>query len=382
MGETKQTVAVLYGGRSGEHEVSLISAASVVRNLDQNKYNILLIGIDKYGNWYLQQENQLHRCRSGAAALEIQVDEQRRVSVVCGGGTKETMRTPATGPLAVDVAFPVLHGTFGEDGTIQGLFEMVNLPYVGAGVLGSAIGMDKEVAKILWMHAGLPVVPFISVRKQDWAALEKRKQLIERAERDFQYPLFVKPSCAGSSVGASKAPDRMSLERAVADALLWDDKVLIEPFIPAREVECSVTGNERPEAYTPGEIIPTHEFYDYEAKYIDPDGAALLIPADLTEAEFRTIREIAIKAYRAAELSGLSRIDFFVRKDTREILLNEVNTMPGFTTISMFPKMCEASGLSYPDLLDKLIQLAVERHAQRNSRSYSYTNGSTNGNRP
>jgi len=275
----------------------------------------------------------------------------------------------------VDVVFPVLHGTFGEDGTIQGLLEMVNVPYVGAGVLGSAIGMDKEIAKILWLHAGLPVVPFISVRKLDWASAEKRKQIIERAERDFMYPLFVKPSCAGSSVGASKAPDRPSLEQAVAEALLWDDKVLIEPFVPAREVECSVTGNERPEAYTPGEIVPTHEFYDYEAKYIDPDGAALLIPADLTETEFRTIREIAIKAYKAAELSGLSRIDFFVRKDTREILLNEVNTMPGFTTISMFPKMCEASGLSYPDLLDKLISLAQERHEQRNFRNYSYKNG-------
>jgi D-alanine-D-alanine ligase len=235
--------------------------------------------------------------------------------------------------------------------------------------------MDKEIAKILWLHAGLPIVPFISVRKLDWASADKRKQIIERAERDFMYPLFVKPSCAGSSVGASKAPDRPGLEQAVAEALLWDDKVLIEPFVPAREVECSVTGNERPEAYTPGEIIPTHEFYDYEAKYIDPDGAALLIPADLTEAEFRTIREIAIKAYKAAELSGLSRIDFFVRKDTREILLNEVNTMPGFTTISMFPKMCEASGLSYPDLLDKLINLAQERHEQRNSRNYSYKNG-------
>jgi D-alanine-D-alanine ligase len=375
MEKNKKTIAVIYGGRSGEHEVSLISAASVVRNLDQEKYKVLLIGIDKQGVWYLQNEAELRRCLDGAAALEIQVDETRRISAVCGGGTKETFSTPATGPVAVDVVFPVLHGTFGEDGTIQGLFEMVNVPYVGAGVLGSAIGMDKEIAKILWLHAGLPIVPFISVRKLDWASADKRKQIIERAERDFMYPLFVKPSCAGSSVGASKAPDRPGLEQAVAEALLWDDKVLIEPFVPAREVECSVTGNERPEAYTPGEIIPTHEFYDYEAKYIDPDGAALLIPADLTEAEFRTIREIAIKAYKAAELSGLSRIDFFVRKDTREILLNEVNTMPGFTTISMFPKMCEASGLSYPDLLDKLINLAQERHEQRNSRNYSYKNG-------
>jgi D-alanine-D-alanine ligase len=375
MGETKQTVAVIYGGRSGEHEVSLISAASVVRNLDKTKYKVLLIGIDKQGVWYLQKDHELERCLAGAAALEIHVDEQRRVSAVCGGGTRETFSTPATGVLPVDVVVPVLHGTFGEDGTIQGLMEMVNVPYVGAGVLGSAIGMDKEIAKILWIHAGLPVVPFIAVRNVEWSAAEKRKNIIERAERDFMYPLFVKPSCAGSSVGASKVSDRQGLEKAVREALLWDDKVLIEPFIPAREVECSVTGNEKPEAYTPGEIIPSHEFYDYEAKYIDPDGACLLIPADLTEAEFRTIREIAVKAYRAAELSGLSRIDFFVRKDTREILLNEVNTMPGFTTISMFPKMCEASGLAYPDLLDRLINLALERYTQKNSRSYSYRNG-------
>lgn len=375
MDETKKTVAVVYGGRSGEHEVSLLSAASVVRNLDQHKYRILLIGIDKTGVWYLQKDEELRRCLGGAESLEIHIDEQRRVSAICGGGSRETFSTPATGILAVDVIFPVLHGTFGEDGTIQGLFEMLNVPYVGAGVLGSAIGMDKEVAKILWMHAGLPVVPFISVRKIDWAVVEKRKQYIERAERDFQYPLFIKPSCAGSSVGASKVLDRPSLEQAIAEALQWDDKVLIEPFVPAREVECSVTGNERPEAYTPGEIVPTHDFYDYEAKYIDPNGATLLIPADLTESEFKTLREIAIKAYRAAELSGLSRIDFFVHRDTREIMLNEVNTIPGFTTISMFPKMCEASGLAYPDLLDKLINLAQERHTQRNSRKYSYKTG-------
>lgn len=375
MGDTRKTVAVIYGGRSGEHEVSLISAASVVRSLDQAKYKVLLIGIDKKGVWYLQKDDELQRCIAGSSALAIHIDETRRVYAVCGGGTKETFTTPATGILPVDVLFPVLHGTYGEDGTIQGLFEMINVPYVGAGVLGSAIGMDKEIAKILWIHAGLPVVPFISVRTLDWAVAERRKHIIERAERDFMYPLFVKPCCAGSSVGASKVHDRSGLEQAVATALLWDDKILIEPFVPAREVECSVTGNEKSEAYTPGEIVPTHEFYDYEAKYIDPDGAALLIPADLTEKELKTIRELAIKAYRAAELSGLSRIDFFVRKDNGEILLNEVNTMPGFTTISMFPKMCEASGLAYPDLLDTLICLAQERHTQRNARNYSYKNG-------
>jgi D-alanine-D-alanine ligase len=273
--------------------------------------------------------------------------------------------------LRTDVVFPVLHGTFGEDGTVQGLLEMAGLPYVGGGVLGSAIGMDKEIAKALWIHAGLPTVPYVAVRRSDWAARDKRSSATEKAERDFRYPLFVKPCCAGSSVGAGVAADRTALEKAAEEAFKWDDKILIEPFVSAREVECSVTGNEKPEAYTPGEIASTHQFYDYEAKYVDPNGAALLIPADLPENQLRTVREIAVKAYRVAELSGLARVDFFVRKDTGEILLNEVNTMPGFTTISMFPKMCEASGLAYGPLLDRLVSLAEERHAARSSRDYS-----------
>ncbi len=368
----KKTIALVYGGRSGEHEVSLVSAASVARNLDDGKYDILLMGIDRDGAWFLQGPEELARCREGSPSLRIDRNESARLSVLPGGGAAAFLAGgDPLGP--VHAVFPVLHGTYGEDGTIQGLFEMADLPYVGAGVLGSAVGMDKEVAKALWINAGLPTVPYLAAGAVEWASKEKRSALTERAERDFRYPLFVKPACAGSSVGASKAESREELNAAVAAALEWDDKVLIEPFLPAREIECSVAGNERPEAYTPGEIVPRHEFYDYEAKYVDPDGAALLIPADLSEGELRSVRELALKAYRTAGLCGLARVDFFVRKDTGELLLNEVNTMPGFTTISMFPKMCEASGLAYGALLDKLILLAEERHGRRKARSYTRT---------
>ena len=370
----KTTITVLYGGRSGEHEVSLVSAASVARNLDPAKYDLRLVGIAKDGSWYLQDDAAVAACRAGAASLELVVREGARVAAIPGGGTERGLALIGGGaavPLRTDAVFPVLHGTFGEDGTVQGLLEMAGLPYVGAGVLGSAVGMDKDKAKALWIQAGLPVVPYIAVKLIDWNQKDKRTAAVEKAERDFRYPLFVKPSCAGSSVGAGKAADRKGLEAAVLAAFEWDDKVLIEPFVPAREIECSVTGNERPEAYTPGEVAPTHEFYDYEAKYVDPDGAALLIPADLDEGGLRTVREIAVKAYRVAELSGLARVDFFVRKDNGEILLNEVNTMPGFTTISMFPKMCESSGLAYALLLDKLIELAVDRQGKRDARDYS-----------
>ncbi len=393
----KKSVAILYGGKSGEHEVSLVSAASVARNLDPARYDVRLIGIAKDGGWYLQDDAELARCREGAQALSISANGRRRVAVIPGGGIDaglavvpaedavggrlptgrgtdlSSLKTVAKPLVTVrtDVVFPVLHGTFGEDGTVQGLLEMAGLPYVGGGVLGSAIGMDKEIAKALWIQAGLPTVPYVAARRSDWALRDRRTAIMEKAERDFRYPLFVKPSCAGSSVGAGIAADREALERGAEAAFKWDDKILIEPFVRAREVECSVTGNEKPEAYTPGEVAPTHDFYDYEAKYMDPNGAALLIPAGLEETQLRSVREIAVKAYRVAELSGLARVDFFVRKDTGEILLNEVNTMPGFTTISMFPKMCEASGLAYGPLLDRLVTLAEERYAARSARDYS-----------
>ena len=360
-------IAILYGGKSGEHEVSLVSASSIIRAIPEALHSIVAIGIAKDGTWYLQGDDLVKKVRSDANAhLSIVRDESKRVSVVPGGGPKGAF-TAGGKPLPVDVAFPVLHGTFGEDGTIQGLFEMADVPYVGGGVLASSVSMDKEKTKIVWQAAGLPVVPFVAIKRGDWKNAERRTAAIAKAERELSWPMFVKPACAGSSVGAAKASDRKELETRAAEAFAWDDKILIEPFIPAREIECSVTGNDDPVAYTPGEIIPTHEFYDYEAKYTDPDGASLRIPADIDEGETRKVRQMAVDAYKSLDLSGLSRVDFFIDKRNGALYLNEINTIPGFTSISMFPKMCGASGLPYADLVMRLVDLALERHDARNA---------------
>lgn len=363
-------IAVIFGGKSGEHEVSLVSASSIARNIPADKNRVILIGITKAGAWYLQDEAALVELRNNPkAVLSIKTDESRRVSLLPGGGTAGAVVCDGKA-IPVDVMFPVLHGTFGEDGTIQGLFEMADLPYVGGGVMASAIAMDKEKTKVLWQAAGLPVVPFVAVKQYEWKNEAEKRAIILKAEKDLSYPLFVKPVCAGSSVGAAKASNREELEKRAGEAFAWDDKILIEPFIPAREVECSVTGNEAPVAYTPGEIIPTHEFYDYEAKYTDPDGAALKIPADISEATAKRVRQIAVQAYRTLDLSGLSRVDFFIDKRNENLYLNEVNTIPGFTSISMFPKMCEASGLPYAELVMKLVNLAKARFdTKRNLRT-------------
>lgn len=360
-------IAVLFGGKSGEHEVSLVSASSIARNISEDRNKVILVGITKDGRWYLQDESLLAEIRANPkAVLSIKEDESKRVSIIPGGGTAGAFSVGGT-LIPVDVAFPVLHGTFGEDGTIQGLFEMADVPYVGGGVLASSISMDKEKTKVLWQAAGLPVVPFVMARLHEWTNESEKRILIQKAEKDLSYPLFVKPACAGSSVGAAKAANREELEKRAGEAFRWDDKIIIEPFVPAREIECSVTGNEAPVAYTPGEIIPTHEFYDYEAKYTDPDGASLKIPADLPEQTTKRVRQLAVQAYRTLELSGLSRVDFFIDKRNDTLYLNEINTIPGFTSISMFPKMCEASGLPYADLVLKLIHLAKARFdARRN----------------
>jgi len=264
--------------------------------------------------------------------------------------------------LACDLVFPVLHGTFGEDGTVQGLLEVADLPYIGAGVLGSALGMDKEKAKELWLRAGLPVVPWLSVRKD---ALRDMAALKRKIEARFGWPCFVKPSCAGSSVGASKVESAAELEKALVSALEWDDKALVEPFVHAREIECSVLGNREARAFEPGEVVPSHEFYDYEAKYIDPDGARLEVPARITSDQAEKVKTVATQAFLVCEMAGMARIDFFIDRRTGEVLLNEANTIPGFTHISMYPRMCEAGGLSYSDLITRLAELALERHASR-----------------
>ena len=274
--------------------------------------------------------------------------------------------------LDCDIVFPVLHGTFGEDGTVQGLLECAGLPYVGSGVLGSAAGMDKQVAKELWLREGIPVVEFIAVRKSDKGNPNFLSTLSRKIEARFGWPCFVKPACSGSSVGTSKASDQASLVKALEKAFLYDEKVLVEEFIPAREMECAVLGNEEPRAFSPGEIIPAHEYYDYNAKYKDPQGALLQVPASLSETQEEALKTTAIKAYKACGFSGMARMDFFIDKRTGAILLNEANTIPGFTAISMYPRMCQAGGLSYPALLEALLDLGMERFIARNRLSFSY----------
>jgi D-alanine-D-alanine ligase len=353
-------VGVLFGGRSGEHEVSLASAASVIRGLDPDKYEAVPIGITKEGHWLI-----------GAGA-------QKMLPEVLRGGQRVMMTADPTdaalvrldgsgGGQRVDVVFPVLHGTFGEDGTIQGLLDLAGLPFVGSGVLGSAIAMDKDIAKKLLQAAKIPVVPWITVHRADW---EKRAKEIEKAiEKKFKYPVFVKPATLGSSVGMTKAHSRAELGPALNLAAEFAMKVLVEKAVSAREIEVSVLGNSEPAASIPGEIVPHREFYDYAAKYLE-EGTQLLIPAKLQPLQVKKIQALAVLAFRALELSGMARVDFFLEKRGGKLFLNEVNTIPGFTSISMYPKLWEASGIPFRDLLDKLIDLALDQHREKSRTKY------------
>ena len=361
-----KVIAILYGGRTGEHEVSCRSAASVVEQIDRSRYTPLLIGIDADGVWYLQETTVVEG--SGANSyLAVVRNPDNLVHAVPGKG----LATPS-GPIEVDFVFPVLHGTFGEDGTIQGLLEVVDLPYAGADVIGSAVGMDKIVAKRLWEQAGLLVVPFIEVTRHqlDEGDLTYEK-LSAQIEATLKYPVFVKPVTSGSSVGVSKVEAQEKLAEAVELALRFDTRVLVEQQVLGKEVECSVIGNHRPEVFTPGEIVPTHSFYDYEAKYIDPDGAQLLIPAHLSQEKIEEVRDIALRAYSECRTSGMARIDFLIDGSTEKVYLNEINTIPGFTNISMFARMCGVDGLSYPELLSRIIELGMDRFSERRGLEYA-----------
>jgi D-alanine-D-alanine ligase len=359
-------VGVLFGGRSGEHEVSLVSAASVIRGLDPDKYEAVPIGITKEGHW-----------RIGAGA-------QKMLPEVLRGGQDVMMTADPTNaslvPLSaggsssggagqrLDVIFPVMHGTYGEDGTIQGLLDLAGFPFVGAGVLGSAIGMDKDVAKRLLQVAKIPVVPWVTVYRHDWERDPKKVQ--REIEKAFKYPVFVKPAALGSSVGMTKVHSRAELAPALNLASEFAMKILVEKSVVAREIEVSVLGNHDPKASVPGEIVPHREFYDYTAKYLE-DGTQLLIPAKLKPAQIKQIQSLAVAAFRALELSGMARVDFFLEKRANgKLFLNEVNTIPGFTSISMYPKLWEASGLPFRDLIDKLIALALELHGEKARTKY------------
>jgi D-alanine-D-alanine ligase len=349
----KLRVAILFGGKSAEHEISLISARNIVAAMDKNKYEIIAIGIDKQGRWFYDQGARL--LLGDKQKILMPVRNTQLTAILPGAGQSTFIRVNGRTPGPVDVVFPVLHGPFGEDGTVQGLLKLANVPFVGAGVLGSAVGMDKDVTKRLLRDAGIPICRFLVY---DRRTADKIK--FTSVKKALGQPLFVKPANLGSSVGISKVSNRAELGAAVKKALHFDNKILIEESIQGREIECSVMGNDEPIASLPGEIVTGHEFYSYDAKYIDAQGARLEIPAKLPNAVIKKIREIAIRAYRALCCEGMARVDFFVEAGGK-VLVNEINTIPGFTQISMYPKMWEASGIPYPKLIDRLIQLARRR---------------------
>jgi len=351
----KIRVGILFGGRSAEHEVSLQSAKNIINAIDTNKYEVVLIGIDKNGRWHLNEESRflLPATESGLPTLQETGDN---LALVPGKQIEQLVALSGEQrPGSLDVIFPVLHGPFGEDGTVQGLLKLANLAFVGAGVLGSAIGMDKDVMKRLLRDAGIPIVRFIAANRYSPKEID-----FDYAQGQLGLPLFIKPANLGSSVGIHKVKDREGFGRAVRDAFNYDNKILIEECIDGREIECSVLGNENPIASVPGEILPRHEFYSYEAKYLDENGAVLEIPAKLPPATSERIRQLAIKTFSVLCCEGMARVDFFLRND-EEIIVNEINTIPGFTRISMYPKLWEATGISYRELIDKLIELAIER---------------------
>jgi D-alanine-D-alanine ligase len=404
----KLRVGILFGGRSGEHEVSLLSAASVLNAIDKKKYEVVPIGITKEGRWLtaehaerlLKGQSEEHAGEGARATLATQLragdpeaapgaavlktgesvvvppEPTRRDAGLAPFQTDSSLRRASDRAINVDVIFPVLHGTFGEDGTIQGLLELADIAYVGAGVLGSAAGMDKDIMKSLFRAVGLPIVKHVTVLRSQFEREPKKVQKL--VESKLKYPVFVKPANLGSSVGISKAHNGKELGPAITEAAKFDRKIVIEEGVggekgKAREIECAVLGNDEPKASIAGEIVPCKEFYDYDAKYL-VDGSEAIIPAKLTKAEMKTVQRLAIAAFRAVDCTGLARVDFLMEpgsRKSRKIFVNEINTMPGFTAISMYPKMWIASGLPYAELIDQLIRLGIERHEDKKRNQYS-----------
>ena len=377
MAKKKLRVGVLFGGKSGEHEISLRSARSILKAIDRKKYEVVELGISKAGRWLPSAEAQL--------LLDSQVSEARPGAPGSGGLSIAAAAAEPELGTGLEVVFPVLHGTFGEDGTVQGLFELADIAYVGSGVLGSAAAMDKDTMKRLFQAAGLPMTPHVTILRGEWKADARRCTRL--VEKELRYPVFVKPANLGSSVGISKVKSRKDLAVAMDLAASFDRKIVIEQGVGGagvkpRELEVAVLGNDAPEASVVGEIVPAKEFYDYEAKY-ELDGAdesVSIIPAKLTAAEAKKIRAMAIAAFRACDCAGLARVDFLMAPAVRgkgskvkpaEILLNELNTMPGFTSISMYPKLWQASGVSYSKLIDRLIELGLERHQEKQQTQFS-----------
>ncbi len=400
----KLRVGILFGGRSGEHEVSLLSAASVLKAIDRTRYEVVPIGITKQGRWLISGDAErllagdfpdtgtlragdpqhtapaaLLAKGQGVIVPPMPAAEGGRGGALVPFERDASSISPAHDVLQLDVVFPVLHGTFGEDGTMQGLFELAGLAYVGSGVLGSATGMDKEVMKRLFLAAGLPITKHVTFLRHEWQ--QGPKKIITRLEAALKFPLFVKPANLGSSVGISKAHDRKELGPAIDLAAGFDRKIVVEQAVgargnrakmgKARELEVAVLGNDEPKASVVGEIVPGKEFYDYEAKYLS-EGSVAIIPAKLTKKQSQQVQAMALDAFRACDCAGLARVDFLLEAgDSGRLYLNEINTMPGFTSISMYPKLWEASGMKYRDLISRLIELALERKAEQEQISYS-----------
>lgn len=366
MTKKKQRIGLIFGGRSGEHEVSLASATSIMESLAQDKYEIVPIGITSAGSWLLGTEPAKLLAAEQSVDSANVTEYTTAVTLTGDPSLRRLIPLESDEPLrengSLDVIFPVLHGTYGEDGTLQGLLEMANVPYIGCGVLGAALGMDKEKMKMVFQSVGLPNVKYLVYRRNEWE--RSPETILDEIEQHLGYPNFVKPVNLGSSVGINKAHDRAELEHAIHVAAEYDRKIIIEQGINCREFECAVLGNDEPIASVVGEVVASNEFYDYNAKYIDGKSQTI-IPADIPQKMAEEIRRQAVQSFLALDLSGLARVDFFLDKDTNKVYINEVNTMPGFTQISMYPKLWEASGISYPELLDRLIELAIERHEDR-----------------
>jgi len=356
----KMKVGIIMGGQSAEHEVSLQSGRSIFNAIDKSKYDISLIGISKSGNWFLlDQENYLAN-EDDPDNIRLATTSNQQIALIPFDGSHRIIHLEG-GKISdgLDVAFCIVHGTFGEDGGAQGYFNMLNLPFVGPDILGAAVGMDKDTAKQILIHHGIAVADFVTYHRATFD-----KSLLNQAVAKLGFPMFVKPSSSGSSIGVKKANDVKELLIAIHFAFQYDQKVLVECFVDGREIECSVLGNDDAKASLPGEIIPTHEFYSYEAKYLDKEGAKLVIPAKMPEGMIPQLQDIAVRTYHALNCAGLARVDFFLTKDN-QLIINEINTLPGFTSISMYPKLWEVTGLSYPDLIDELLSLAVQRQEQK-----------------
>jgi len=366
----KIKVGLIFGGRSGEHEVSFCSASSIIKAIDKDKYTVVPIGITKEGRWISPQDSEL-ALQSGKIEgrnTVILLNDPSGRALVRIDNNQRLDKSSASERL--DLIFSVLHGPYGEDGTVQGLLELADIPYVGAGVAASAISMDKDLMKIIFKQRDLPILKWMTIKRKEWQ--KDKEKILSLVQDDFEYPLFVKPTNLGSSVGITKVHKKEELDKAIDLASSYDRKILIEEGLEeVREIECSVLGNDEPQVSVVGEVRPAGEFYDYDSKYIDKE-TQLIVPADLSDGVSRKVQEIALRAFKAVDAAGMARVDFFVSKKENKIYLSEINTIPGFTSVSMYPRLWEASGISYAGLIDRLIQLALERHQDKKQNKISY----------